>query len=354
LEHLQDFDRFYYLQRTDGMNFRFSLEGNSLAELARRNTTSFGSMDVIFDTADFNFNPLTPDGALDPLDPNSSVIITQPDGTKLFFDPLHTGKNIVFNGGVGNDRFKADIGDDTLYGNAGNDRLEGNDGNDTLLGGDGDDVLFGGNGDDVLKGGPGNDALQSGPGFGGDLEIGGEGSELMAGGDGGGEDFGGAGEDVIVDGSMRAEGIFGGEGDDWIYDGEGHDGGMFGDGGNVFDLLAGLSAVGGDDVLGGGPGQDNHFGEGGDDIMVMSEGSNKFLGDYGFDWITLRGWAAPEFIELSLLALPNVPLNFNDLRNKYRFVDGASGWDLDDHIAGSNSVLCDPPGEIAECLVVGM
>src|SRR4029079_7062517 len=73
-----------------------------------------------------------------------------------------------------------------------------------------------------------------------------------------------------------------------------------------------------------------------------------------FDWITLRGWAAPEFIELGLLALPNVPLNFNDLRNKYRFVDGASGWDLDDHIAGSNEVLCAPPGEIAECLVVGM
>ncbi|HXI30109.1 MAG TPA: PASTA domain-containing protein, partial [Vicinamibacterales bacterium] len=170
----------------------------------------------------------------------------------------------------------------------------------------------------------------------------------------GNEYFGGPGDDIFVDGAMRAEGIFGGDGDDWIYDGEGHDGGIFGDGGNVFDLLAGLSAVGGDDVLGGGPGQDNHWGEGGDDIMLMSEGSNKFFGDYGFDWITLRGWAAPEFIELSLLALPNVPVNFNDLRNKYRFVDGASGWDLDDHIAGSNGVLCTPPGEIAECLVVGM
>ena len=64
----------------------------------------------------------------------------------------------------------------------------------------------------------------------------------------------------------------------------------------------------------------------------MSEGSNKFFGDYGFDWITLRGWPAAGFIELSLLALPNVPVNFNDLRNKYRFVDGASGWNLDDHI----------------------
>jgi hypothetical protein len=104
----------------------------------------------------------------------------------------------------------------------------------------------------------------------------------------------------------------------------------------------------------GGPGQDNHFGEGGDDIFLMSEGTNKFFGDFGFDWITLRGWPLPVFVELSLLADPLVNLNFNDLRNVYRFVDGASGWDLNDHIAGSNNVLCDPPGEVAECLIPGM
>src|SRR5438874_9611440 len=73
LEHLQDFDRFYYLQRTDGLNIRFSLEGNSLAELARRNTVSAATMDNIFNTADFNFTPATADGALDPLNPNSPV-----------------------------------------------------------------------------------------------------------------------------------------------------------------------------------------------------------------------------------------------------------------------------------------
>ena len=131
--------------------------------------------------------------------------------------------------------------------------------------------------------------------------------------------------------------MFGGDGDDWIYDGDGHDGGMFGDGGNVFDLLAGLDQIGGDDVEGGGPGQDNHFGEGGDDIFLMSEGSNKFFGDYGFDWITQRGWPAPADIQLDLLALPGVVLNFNDLRNFYRFVDGASGWDFDDKIKGDNN-----------------
>jgi len=354
LEQLQDGDRFYYLQRTDGLNFRDQLEGNSFAEMIRRNTDLQGGMDVIFMTADliFNAGDLTGTTTIDLGDGMS--LLTMPDGTKVFFDPLHTGKNITFNGGPGVDLFMSDVGDDTLYGNGGDDRLDGFEGNDTIHGGDGNDVLFGGNGDDVLKGGGGHDALSSGPGFGGDLMIGGDGNDFLHCENDGCEHFAGPGNDVIVDGSMRAEAIFGGFGDDWLFDGDGHDGGMFGDEGNVFDLLAGLSPVGGDDVLGGGPGQDNHFGEGGDDVMLMSEGSNKFMGDYGFDWITLRGWPLPEFVELGLLALPNVPLNFNDLRNKYRFVDGASGWDLDDHIAGSNEVLCEPPGEVAECLVIGM
>src|SRR5437764_1506430 len=216
--------------------------------------------------------------------------------------------------------------------------MDGGGGDDRIFGGAGDDIIFGGNGNDDLRGGPGNDAISTGPGFGADLAIGGDGNDFLVGGDDGVEYFGGPGDDVIVDGAMRSEGIFGGPGDDWIYDGDGYDGGIFGDNGNVFDLLAGLDPVGGDDVLGGGPGQDNHWGEGGDDIMLMSEGSNKFFGDYGFDWITQRGWPAPADIELALLAQPGVILNFNDLRNRYRLVDGASGWDLDDHIQGDDRV----------------
>jgi len=358
LEHLQDGDRFYYLQRVDGINLHQQLEGNSFSELIRRNTDMGASMSVVFNSADFTFNSSDPlfssANTADVPAGDGTIVFTLVDGMKVFFDPLHAGKNIVVYGGPGDDKWRADVGDDTMFGNGGNDRLEGGEGNDTLVGGDGDDILLGGNGDDVLKGGPGNDAMESGPGFGGDLMMGGDGNDFMVGGNDGLEYFAGPGNDIIVDGSMRAEGIFGGEGDDWIYDGEGHDGGIFGDEGNVFDLLAGLSPIGGDDVLGGGPGQDNHWGEGGDDIMLMSEGSNKFFGDYGFDWITLRGWNAPEFIELHLGALPAVPINFNDLRNRYRFVDGASGWNLDDHIAGSNNQLCNPPGEVAECLLVGM
>ncbi|HYS27287.1 MAG TPA: peroxidase family protein [Vicinamibacterales bacterium] len=358
LEKLQDGDRFYYLQRTDGLNLKEQLEGNSFAELIRRNTDMGVSMDVVFNTADFNFDTNDPrfsSANTSPVDVGGGMsVFTLADGTKVFFDPAHSGKNITVNGSAGNDRWRADVGDDTMLGNGGADRLEGGEGNDTLLGGDGDDILLGGNGDDVLKGGPGNDAMESGPGFGADLEIGGDGNDFMVGGNDGVEYFAGPGNDILVDGSMRAEAIFGGGGDDWLDDGEGHDGGMFGDEGNVFDLLAGLSLIGGDDVGGGGPGQDNFFMEGGDDIALMSEGSNKFFGDYGFDWITLRGWNSPEFVELSLLGFPAAPINFNDLRNRYRFVDGASGWNLDDHIAGSNNVLCQPPAAVAECLLIGM
>ena len=213
LEFLQNGDRFYYLQRLDGVNLVQQLEG-------------------IFKTADFNFDAATLTGTapvlVDPLDPNSARILTLVDGTKFFFDPLHAGKNIVFNGGPGVDRFRSDVGDDSLFGNGGNDRLSGGEGNDTLIGGDGDDVLFGDNGDDVLKGGPGNDAMQSGPGFGADLLIGGDGNDFMVGSDDGNEFFAGPGNDFVVDGSQRAETIVGGTGDDWIDAGDGHDGGIFG------------------------------------------------------------------------------------------------------------------------------
>src|SRR5262249_15693126 len=164
----------------------FQLEGNSFAELCRRNTDLGATMGKIFETADFNFDASTLTGtATIPL-ADGTFLITTADGTKLFFDPNHKGKTVsitdgpggkhegkngMVNGGRGDDRMEGDVGDDTLYGNGGNDRLIGNEGVDTLVGGDGDDILFGGPGDDTLKGGPGNDALSSGPGFGGDLLI---------------------------------------------------------------------------------------------------------------------------------------------------------------------------------------
>ncbi len=334
LENLQDGDRFYYLQRTDGLNLRTQLEGNSFAELIRRNTDFQGGMDVIFNTADFTFDAAALTGTATIDLGNNISLLTLPDGTKVFFDPLHTGKNIVFNGGAGNDRFQADIGDDTLYGNAGNDRLDGFEGNDTLHGGDGDDILFGGNGDDVLKGGDGNDALSSGPGFGGDLNMSGTGNDFVVNGPDTTEVFAGAGNDIIVDGNAATEGLIGNAGDDWIEGNGGHDANMFGDNPNFFDLLAGLETIGGEDVFDGGGGQDNYFGEGGDDIAIQSEGTDVFLGLSGFDWITQRANPVPGDVELELSPFL-AGLNLNDTRDKYLFVDGASGWNLNDHIRGA-------------------
>src|SRR4029078_11890011 len=85
LENLQDGDRFYYLQRTDGLHFRTHLEGNSSAEAPRRNTDFTGGMDVIFNTADFIFNAaeLTGTATVD-LGDNMSIF-TLSDRPKTFF-----------------------------------------------------------------------------------------------------------------------------------------------------------------------------------------------------------------------------------------------------------------------------
>ncbi|TMA19795.1 MAG: hypothetical protein E6J85_11255, partial [Deltaproteobacteria bacterium] len=153
---------------------RFSLEGNSFAELARRNTSigvdGGGTMGKMFQFADFIFGPNSAPGVLDPK--TGAELLQLADGSKQFFDPLHQGKNVLFNGGPGDDRFVGDVGDDTMWGNDGNDRMDGGEGDDRIFGGAGDDIIFGGNGNDDLRGGPGNDAISSGPGFGGDIVIG--------------------------------------------------------------------------------------------------------------------------------------------------------------------------------------
>jgi hypothetical protein len=67
-------------------------------------------------------------------------------------------KEIVFEGGAGNDTFINNTAiPSTAYGRDGNDTLYGGDGNDKLFGGNGNDSLFGGKGADELYGGAGAD-----------------------------------------------------------------------------------------------------------------------------------------------------------------------------------------------------
>ena len=57
LENLQNADRFYYLERLDGLNFLSQLEGNSFAELIARNTTLNGANSAdVFARPDIVFN----------------------------------------------------------------------------------------------------------------------------------------------------------------------------------------------------------------------------------------------------------------------------------------------------------
>ena len=68
LENLQDFDRLYYLNRTQGMNLRTQLEGNSFAELIERNTDgtrtlkadAFATADCKFELANLTFRRRPP------------------------------------------------------------------------------------------------------------------------------------------------------------------------------------------------------------------------------------------------------------------------------------------------------
>src|SRR4029079_15899539 len=56
LEKLQDNDRFYYLNRTPGMNLRTQLEGNSFAEMIMRNSDDTHTLKAdAFATADCKF-----------------------------------------------------------------------------------------------------------------------------------------------------------------------------------------------------------------------------------------------------------------------------------------------------------
>jgi hypothetical protein len=63
-------------------------------------------MSNVFATADFNFDVASLTGTA-PVDLGDGLqLLTLVDGTKVFFDPLHRGKNVVFNGSAGDDKMQ--------------------------------------------------------------------------------------------------------------------------------------------------------------------------------------------------------------------------------------------------------
>jgi Ca2+-binding RTX toxin-like protein len=341
LENLQNSDRFYYLERLDGLNLLSQLEGNTFAELIARNTTLQSAASDIFSRPDLVFEmskqnptgPIVDDLATTDVDERNELLRT-PTGAIRYAGDLH----VIWNGrnDATPDRIISSEGDDTLRGNGGDDVMEGGAGNDQHIGGAGDDILTDTFGDDVMKGGPGNDAINGGSGpF--DLLQGNEGNDFIVGGNDLSEIFGGPGNDIMFMGFGLSESI-GGSGDDWIEGTISPASIAIGDNNNQFQN----DPDGGNDILVTGPGDMDFDAEGGDDIMVGKVvPTHRFEGMLGFDWVTYRGELVRVDADMLLTGAVVINPALNEGRDRYDLVEALSGTNFDDLIGGDNRVAAD-------------
>jgi Ca2+-binding RTX toxin-like protein len=366
MELLQSGDRFYYLQRLDGLHLFGEMENNSFAAMMMRNTDAMHLPSDVFSTPGLilevnktlQYNPDTgvflpgADGVLgtadDVMDTNADpvgggiltqlVIRNNPATSGLDTNYLrYNGDQHVVMGGTNQaDTIIASDGDDTLYGDGGNDRLEGDFGNDIINGGDGDDIIVDSGGDDNIKAGKGNDVVHAGPGL--DLVMGNDGQDfIFLGTDMGSEVFAGTGNDFIY-GNRNAERILGNEGNDWIETGT-----FDGAPGDNFDEVFAHDGIDGHDVFLGDGGFDEFIGEGGDDIMVGSTGRGKMAGMSGFDWATYKDNTFGVNADLSIPIVfdENPTLPQNAALDEYASMEGLSGSKFNDVLAGSDAVAAD-------------
>jgi len=359
LEKLQDGDRFYYLERTNGMNFLTELENNSFAKLMMANTDATHLPGDVFSTPGFilevdqarQFNESViagPDGIIgtpDDLPANADpfggselepeVIRDNPATVGADANYLeYTGdQHVVLGGTPLDDILISSEGDDTLYGDGGNDRLEGGFGNDILLGGTGDDIITDIGGDDNIQGGDGNDVINAGQGI--DLVLGGFGSDFILTGEDENESFGGPGNDFIL-GSRINEMVFGNEGDDWIQIGMAD-----GSAGDNFDTFV-LDPIIGNDVFIGDSASDRMDGEGGDDIMVGNGGGgegDRYEGMSGFDWAVFKDDPVGVTVDLRIRAFDevNLPRSSATVLARFEQTEGLSGSAFADVLQGDDA-----------------
>ncbi|MDC9825127.1 peroxidase family protein [Devosia sp. ZB163] len=366
MEKLQNGDRFYYLQRLDGLHLFSEMEANSFAAMIMRNTDATHLPSDVFSTpglilevdrtkqyneglgetagadgillddpntavneaADNLGNDPTGGGILTPLVIRNNPATVGPDTNYL----RYTGDEHVLLGGTDQaDILIGSIGDDTFFGDGGNDRIDGGFGNDIINGGDGDDIIRDAGGDDNIKAGKGNDVVNAGNGL--DLVLAGDGQDFVVlGTDMGSEVFGGLGNDFIL-GNKNAERILGNEGDDWLETGT-----FDGAPGDNFDEIFARDGIDGNDVFLGDGGFDEFIGEGGDDVFVGSPGRGKMAGMSGFDWATYKDNAAFVNADLSVgIVFDEAPtLPQNSALDEFESVEGLSGTQFDDVLKGSN------------------
>ncbi|MFP3543913.1 peroxidase family protein [Rhizobium sp. SIMBA_035] len=371
MEKLQNGDRFYYLQRLDGLHLFGEMENNSFAAMIMRNTDATHLPSDVFSTPGLileidrtkQYNPgLGEDAGADGILEDDLNTVVNESADNRGIDPLGTslltplvirdnpatagpdinylrytgGDHVVLGGTGGNDTLIAGIGDDTLFGDGGNDRLEGGFGNDIINGGDGHDIIVDSGGDDNIKAGKGHDVVHAGPGL--DLVMGNDGQDfIFLGTDMGSEVFAGTGNDFIY-GNKNAERILGNEGDDWIETGT-----FDGAPGDNFDEIFAHDGIDGNDVFLGDGGFDEFIGEGGDDIMVGSAGRGKMAGMSGFDWATYKDNTLGVNADLSRpIVFDEAPtLPQNAALDEYESMEGLSGTRFADVLGGTEDVAAD-------------
>ena len=199
-------------------------------------------------------------------------------------------------------------------------------GNDILHGGHGDDTITDVFGDDTIHSGSGNDRVNAGSGL--DLIFGGSGIDFILHGNEVTQSFAGAQTDLVRGGNAN-DILTGNEDSDWLEGAGGHD---LVQGDNAFTLMT--DPNGGDDVLYGGSGNDDHDAEGGDDIM-LNNGIDRHAGMLGFDWVTHQHdpFAGESDLDVSVFQ----PLDVQSMRSRFMNVEGLSGWDKPDVLRGSSA-----------------
>jgi len=295
--HLQNADRFYYLNRLAGTNLLASIDTQFFSDIVMRNTGVKHLYSDIFSVADstielssFSSNEY---GSLNSL-ARASTLQTDIEGVSHKVNSagwVFDGTNHTFYGNPGeyldargvyspnntatikgnaseliggtenDDRINSLGGNDTVWGDGGNDTIEGGGGNDFLHGGQGNDVITDEQGDDFLWGNEGDDNLNGGSGI-----------DAL---------FGGFGNDTLR-GGLGADAIDGGVGDDLIY----------GDSGALTtQVFAGvqiqvMDSTGQADVIIAGGGADTIYGGAGDDVIDGGEENDVIYGGLGNDVIT--------------------------------------------------------------------
>jgi len=342
LEGLQDSDRFYYLERLDGLNLLSQMEGNSFAELIARNTPAGSAFSAsVFVRPDLVLNldsilrvpgvisddPTTPE-----VESEIPELVLLPNGTVRYSGGAH----VIWNGRAVADAIVSSEGDDTIRGGDGNDRIEGGAGNDQPIGGAGNDIITDTFGDDVIKGGPGDDAIHGGSGpF--DLLQGNEGNDFIVAGNDLSEVFGGPGNDIIYMGKGLSESI-GGGGDDWMEGTDSPASIAIGDDNNQNQN----DPNGGHDILLAGPGDMDFDSEGGDDILVGNViPTHRFEGMLGFDWATYRGEIRAVDADMLVTGATAVNAPLNENRDRYDNLEGLSGTNFNDLLRGDNRLEAD-------------